>query len=462
LAHKPNQAKADTANMISTRQQFLNVAILTFCLTAQQAWAQETSSLQPTTEDLTSVENALAQSKLRQEQLSAAQQAAIRAQEEMSDKLVALALTTSEQEQSLAKAEKRLKKLKTELAKAYLSLATRRNELSKLLAGLQRLQQDPPPALVVSPNDVLQALRGAMMFSAVVPELRAKADSVKADLNTLNNLKASLDTETREHAAALQGLSQSQQQITDLIAQKQAAAEAADKDLAAERKSAEALALKAESLRDLLAKLAEARAKAEAEQAAALAAEQKRQAEEMARLTAEQQKLAAEQAKQLAEAKARAEAAANPPRIAFAKAKGTLQLPVAGTLLKAFGADTGLGHTLPGLALKTEANAQIISPVAGKVEFAGLFRSYGGLVIINPGDGYLVLLAGMDKILTVTGQSIKAGEPLGEMGLKSAELAISNDLTNQNFPVLYVEFRKNTDPIDPSPWWVANYREAMK
>jgi septal ring factor EnvC (AmiA/AmiB activator) len=356
----------------------------------------------------------------------------------------------------------RLKKLTAKLAKANLSLAARRDELSKLLAGLQRLQQDPPPALVVNPDDVLQALRGAMMFSAVVPELRAKADSVKADLKILNDLKVSLDTESREHALALQALTESQIQITDLIAQKQAAAEAADEDLAAERKSAEALALKAESLRDLLAKLAEARAKAEAEKAAALAAEQRRQAEEAARLSAEQQKLAAEQAKQAAEAKARAEAAANPPLIAFAKFQGQLQLPVAGKLLKGFGADTGLGHTLPGLALKTEAHAQITAPAAGKVEFAGPFRSYGGLVIINPGDGYLVLLAGMDKILTSTGQSIKAGEPLGVMGLKSAELAISNDLTNQNFPVLYVEFRKNTDPIDPSPWWAANSREAMK
>jgi murein hydrolase activator len=448
--------------MTRFRQQLLKGVVLTFCLTAPSAWAQETSSLQPTAEDLTSIETALTRSKARQTELSAAQQAALREQEEMSDKLVTLALTTSEQEQSLAIAEKRLKKLSTELAKANLSLAARRDELSKLLAGLQRLQQDPPPALVVNPDDVLQALRGAMMFSAVVPELRAKADSVKADLKTLNDLKASLDAETRDHTIALQTLATSRSQITDLIAQKQAAAEAADKDLAAERKSAEELALKAESLRDLLAKLAEARAEVEAEKAAALAAEQRRQAEEAARLSAEQQRLAAEQAKRDAEAKSRAEAAANPPPIAFAKAKGLLQLPVAGTLVKAFGADTGLGHTLPGLAIKTEAHAQITAPVAGKVEFAGAFRSYGGLVIINPGDGYLVLLAGMDKILTSTGQSVKAGEPLGVMGLKSAELAISNDLTNQNYPVLYVEFRKNTDPIDPSPWWVANSREAMK
>ncbi len=445
------------------RQTVLNLAVLTLCLTGNPVWTQETASLpKPTEEDLTTVENALALSKARQEELTAAQETAKREQEDMSDKLVAMALKATEQVQALAKAEKRLKKLSNELAKSKRSLNARRDELSKLLAGLQTLQQDPPPALVVNPDDVLQALRGAMMFASVVPELRAKADSLKADLKTLNDLKTSLEAETQEHALVLKALAESQQQITDLIAQKQAAAEAADKDLAAERKSAQELALKADSLRELLAKLAEARAKAEAEKAAARAAEQKKQAEAAARLSVEQQRLAAEQAKRDAEAKAKAEAASNPPPMAFVKAKGQLQFPVAGTVLRDFGADTGLGHTLPGLALKTEANAQVTSPVHGKVEFAGQFRSYGGLVIINPGDGYLVLLAGMEKILTSTGQSVKAGEPLGEMGLKSAELAISNDLTNQNFPVLYVEFRKNTDPIDPSPWWVSNNREAQK
>ncbi len=413
------------------------LAVLTLCLVADVARAddpEQTNSLPaPTQEDLSSVEAALARSKEHQAALQAAQAAALQEQEEMSNRLVAMAQTAAEQEKALAKAEKRLKTLSAELSKSGSALAARRDELSKLLAGLQRLEQDPPPALVVNPDDVLQALRGAMMFSAVVPELRAKADALKADLKLMTDLKASLDQETRDRALALQALQQSRTEITALIAEKQAAAEAADKDLATERKTAEALALKASSLRDLLAKLEEARLKAEAQKAA-----------------------------EAADAKAKAEAAANPPSMAFARAKGQLNLPVQGTAVKNFGDDTGLGHALPGLALKTEANAHVTAPVSGKVEFAGKFRSYDGLVIINPGDGYLVLLAGMEKILTATGQSVKAGEPLGEMGLKSAELAISNDLTNQDFPVLYVEFRKDSNPIDPSPWWVSNSQEAKK
>jgi murein hydrolase activator len=430
--------------MTCFRQLFRNLAVLTLCLMAAPACAQETSSVSPTPDDLANVETALTQSKAKQQELLATHDAALREQNDMSDKLVALALNQSEQEQGLVKTEKRLKKLSTELAKANLSLAKRRDELSKLLAGLQRLQQDPPPALVVNPDDVLQALRGAMMFSAVVPELRARADSVKADLKMLNDLKSSLDAESQNYNLALVTLEKSKTEINSLIAQKQTAAEAANNDLATERKNAEELALKAQSLRDLLAQLEAARLKAEAD----------RKAEEAKLAAAEAERLA----KQRAEEQARELAAQTP----FSKSKGQLHFPVAGTVLKAFGADTGLGHALPGLALQAEAHAQVIAPVSGKVEFAGPFRSYGGLVILNPGEGYLVLLAGMDKILTSTGQSVKAGEPLGEMGLKSAELAISNDLTNQNSPVLYVEFRKNSDPIDPSPWWASNSREAQK
>jgi murein hydrolase activator len=431
--------------MIRFRHKLLSAVTLTFCLAAQAAWAQETSSLpEPSQDDLTSVEQALTQSKARQAELAAAQQAAHREEEELSDKLVTLAMTASEQEQSLARADKRLKKLSTELAKAKLALAAKRNDLSKLLAGLQRLQQDPPPALVVNPDDVLQALRGAMMFSAVVPELRAKADALKADLKTLDDLKQKLEAERLEHSQGLEALAQSRTELTALISQKQAAAEAANTDLATEREAAAALALKAETLRDLLAKLAEARAKAEE-----------------ARL-AEATRFATEQEKQIAAAKAKALAEANAPPPDFAGLKAKLRFPTTGEILSAFGSDTGLGHTLPGLAIKTAPQARITSPLQGKIEFAGQFRSYGGLVIINAGQDYLVLLAGMDKILTSTGQSVKAGEPLGEMGLKSAELAISNDLTNLDSPVLYVEFRKSTLPIDPSPWWVANSQEAKK
>jgi septal ring factor EnvC (AmiA/AmiB activator) len=221
-----------------------------------------------------------------------------------------------------------------------------------------------------------------------------------------------------------------------LIAEKKALALSSRAELAAEKKRAEELAEKATSLKQLLEDLAIEKAKAEA--------------------------------KQSAEAKARAEAErilqekALKPAMAFSKSQGQLNFPAQGQILKLFGAETGLGSSVDGIVIATQKQAQVISPVAGKVEFAGKFRSYGQMVIVNPGEGYLVLLAGMDQTSAQHGQSIKAGEPVGTMGLKPGKLALSNGLTQVSTPVLYVEFRKNGDPVDPAPWWIGNRQEAMR
>jgi septal ring factor EnvC (AmiA/AmiB activator) len=99
--------------------------------------------------------------------------------------------------------------------------------------------------------------------------------------------------------------------------------------------------------------------------------------------------------------------------------------------------------------------------VDGRVEFAGPFRSYGELLILNAGEGYLVLLAGMTQISAEIGQSIRAGEPVGTMGDGPSSVALIGDIELTR-PVLYIEFRLNNEPVDPSPWWVGGRKEALK
>jgi murein hydrolase activator len=142
--------------------------------------------------------------------------------------------------------------------------------------------------------------------------------------------------------------------------------------------------------------------------------------------------------------------------------RGKLNYPVQGNILKQYGEDNGLGSPLEGVAIAVAANQNVISPVNGKVEFAGPFRSYGQLLIINAGEGYLVLLAGMKQISAEMGQSIRAGEPVGMMGEGPSSIALIGGDTELSRPVLYTEFRKNNEPVDPSPWWLGGRKEAMK
>jgi murein hydrolase activator len=404
---------------------FASTAAAPLCL-AQQAEQQ----------DLVQVEQALTASAEKQKQLQATLEAALTEQSSLSDRLVAIAETSTKQELALAKTEKRIGKLKREIAKLNLALAERQDVIAEVLMGLQSLEHNPPPALVVAPGDVLTTIRSAMVFGAVVPELRAKADEINEQLASLQTLRSELDQQGRDHAQALAAFTTSRMEMTGLLGEKQALALQSNTALAEEKQIAEALAAKATNLKQLLGALAVEQKK--------LAA--KNQIEDQARLAAEQ-KLALAQPS---------------GAMSFAKAKGQINYPVMGQILKRFGEDTGLGAAYDGIVIATEKQAQVLSPVSGKIEFAGKFRSYGQMIILNPGDGYLVVLAGLEQTQASNGQSVKAGEPVGLMGEKASAMAMTNGLTNQTTPVLYVEFRHNGDPVDPTPWWNGTRQEAMR
>ena len=106
------------------------------------------------------------------------------------------------------------------------------------------------------------------------------------------------------------------------------------------------------------------------------------------------------------------------------------------------------------------ARPQVTAPADGWVVFAGPFRSYGQLLILNAGGGYHVLLAGMERISVDLGQFVLAGEPVAVMGNGSRIAAIL--ATGSSQPVLYIEFRKDGTPIDPGPWWAAGEVEKVR
>jgi septal ring factor EnvC (AmiA/AmiB activator) len=102
----------------------------------------------------------------------------------------------------------------------------------------------------------------------------------------------------------------------------------------------------------------------------------------------------------------------------------------------------------------------VLAPADGTVKFAGEFRSYGQLLIIDVGGGYHVLLAGMERIDVQLGQFVLAGEPVAAMD--SQRLAsVGATLVGTTEPVLYIEFRKDGASIDPAPWWAASNPEKV-
>ncbi|PLX38713.1 MAG: hypothetical protein C0606_06360 [Hyphomicrobiales bacterium] len=337
-------------------------------------------------------------------------------------------------EEELEASEQRLLRLGENEDSIRASLGKRRAVLAEVLAALERIGRKPPPALAVRPEDALAAVRSAILLGGVLPELRVEAEALAADLSALTSLKREMTAERDRLKADSTRIAEERARKEALFTAKKQSQEAKVAALDVEKQRAAELAGKATSLKALIADL-------EKEiESASRAAEAARQAEE-------------------ARAKDGKTADANDagrlsPAIAFAETRGKLALPVTGVALRSFGDTDGLGGTSQGLSMSARPDSQVVSPCDGWVVYAGPFRSYGQLLILNAGDGYHVLLAGMDGIDVELGQFVLAGEPVARMGRTGSASAATLDIGSSK-PVLYIEFRKDGTSIDSSPWWTS-------
>ena len=140
------------------------------------------------------------------------------------------------------------------------------------------------------------------------------------------------------------------------------------------------------------------------------------------------------------------------PAAAFSTLKARLSKPVLGRQIIGFGERDDIGRSSTGVSFASRAGDVVVAPADSRVLYAGVFRSYGELLILDAGDGYHIVLAGMDRIDVSSGQFVSAGEPVALMGARRvASVQVAEFGAAE--PALYVEFRKDGKPVDPSPWW---------
>src|SRR5579863_2598171 len=356
--------------------------------------------------------------------------------------LIEIAAQVRTVEARIGDAEARLRPLDSREQQIRGSLDSRRAEVVEVLAALQRAGRRAPPALLVRPEDALQSLRTAMLLGSVVPELRARAEKLANDLTELVSLRKTIASERDRLAIDRDKLREDQTRLGALVDERQRKQSAIEKDMEAEGARALALSRQVDSLQGLIGKM-EQDLKSAAKAAAA----------------ASQQGTPA-----TVNGKPNLGGLKNPsrlsPAIAFASAKGLLALPVNGVKIRDFGGSDGAGGVEKGISLATRAGAQVTTPCDGWVVYAGPFRSYGQLLILNAGGGYHVLIAGMGRISVNIGQFVLTGEPVATMGTISQVASIL--AANASQPVLYIEFRKDGTPIDPGPWWAAKEGEKVR
>jgi septal ring factor EnvC (AmiA/AmiB activator) len=356
----------------------------------------------------------------------------------LSTDLIETAARLRSVESRIGAAEARLEVLDENEAAIRKNLDERRGVIGELLAALQRMGRRPPPALMVRPEDALVAVRTAIMLGAVVPEMRNEVDALAADLAQFVHVRQQITEERAALAQDFASLSDERQRMTLLVEERQKRQAETEKALDSERQRAATLARQVDNLKDLIAKLDPSAVNTPATQDAKPSAPAS--GRNNAALLRDSSKLG--------------------PAIAFASAKRALPLPVNGVKLREFGTTDRLGGTEKGISIASRAAAQVTAPCDGWVVYAGPFRSYGQLLILNAGGGYHVLLAGMERISVDLGQFVLTGEPVAVMG--GGPQMASAFAVGSNQPILYVEFRKDGIPVDPSPWWAITDSEKVR
>jgi murein hydrolase activator len=359
----------------------------------------------------------------------------------LNQQLIESAARVTGVEERIAQGQERLRPLDDREQALRTSLEQRRGVIAEVLAALQRIGRQAPPGLMIRAEDALQSVRSAMMLGAVLPEMRMQAEALASDLAELVGLRKQIADERDRLARDLLVLADERQRLSMLIEERQRRQTEAEQALGEERRRAGELARQAENLNQLIVKL---------EQGPDSAARNAR-----AGRSGDERK--AEGRPDLAALK---DPGRLSPAIAFASAKGMLPLPVNGVRIREFGAPDGLGGTEKGLSIAARSGGQITAPCDGWVVYAGPFRNYGQLLILNAGGGYHVLLAGMERISVDLGQFVVTGEPVAVMGGGAQAAAAIAGGTSQ--PVLYVEFRKDGVPVDPGPWWAANEGQKVR
>ncbi len=406
---------------------------LVFCL---PSFANETDP-----DRLQEIEGEIEDRAERQETLEAEANALAEEVQEIRQQLIDAAARVQARERDVTDSETRLEGLEAAQAVLLARLETRRAELTDTLAALQRLDRNPPPALAVKPDDAVSAMRSALLLSTIVPKLETDAREIRERLEELEIVKADLVNEQATFDTASLDLTGERQTLNELLEAK-VTAEAAVRALAEEEATALAtLSREAENLKDLIARLeARAASRTPAPRPTFVERPSPRETEQ----TPSDQQVAA-LAPNLA------------PSHMFSASKGLIRPPVEGVSLGRYGTDDGLGGTVQGLTLETRPQAPVTAPFDGRIAFAGPFRRYGQLLILEVGEGYHLLLAGMTRIDGIVGQNVLAGEPVGAMGLSRSE---ETSETGSDKPALYIELRRNGTPVDPRPWFVASDRKA--
>jgi len=367
---------------------------------------------------LEEVKRALGEGREKARQLKNKAQAIERDLATLRRDMVAAAHIIQEQERRAMGLVKALVELKAEEQAKLARFAARRVQLAGILVALQRVARYPPEALIAQPMPPADTMRSAILLRAVMPEIENRAHRLRDDLEGLSQARNEMAKKKTQLANVTAGLESEHQRLAVLFGQNTALKHRTLAERRTEARRLKSLAGEAATLRELLNRL-----------------------NKSPRIAPRRQRPEAERRPPPETGATVAGLPAGLTGAPISGQRGKLPPPAVGRIVGRYGQTTRTGLTKKGISLQTASGAQVVAPYEGRVVYAGIFRGYGELLIIEHGEGYHSLLSGLARIDGTMGQWVVAGEPVGVMGRP-----------DNGKPVLYVELRRNGQPINPLPW----------
>ena len=309
--------------------------------------------------------------------------------------LVKTAKAVQDNEKTLQRLDIRIKDLRGEKQALSTKLEKDRASIANLILALDRINRIPTEALIVTPESPYKTAQSAMLLEEILPTLNSQAKELKDNLKRLQDISAELDEKREQVVAAAKELKSEQARLNALVDKRTKLYASTRSDLAAEKKRIQSISAQSSNLRDLVKNLEEERTRAQSSE----------------------------------------------KRIATPVPKpGKPRLPLPGIITTSYDEPDNFGAPSKGIDIEGRAGALVVAPMGGVVQFAGFFKNYGNMVILEHESGWHSLIAGLENIDTVVGQSISVGEPLGVLH-KSA---------SGQKPVLYYELRYKGKPVNPA------------
>jgi septal ring factor EnvC (AmiA/AmiB activator) len=327
-------------------------------------------------------------------------------------RLIANAAKVQELEAAYESTQGELKELSAKERVLLSDLDRDRDRVAHLLAVLQRLYSDKPPALALRPDDSLAAARGTMQLGVMLPPVYEQVAELDRSLKTLTATQAALKAKADDAQREAAELTSSRAELDKLLQQRNSETVAAEAKLAGVRAVTETVAKQTQSLKTLIDRIATLRASAGSSRGMTVVSARNSNAGTLQR--------------------------------------GSLRVPVIGSAEPGDPAGPGLtpGVNRPqGLWFSSRGLAQAVAPGDSEVVFAGSYQNLGLVLILEMLGGYHLTLAGLGRIDVHIGDLVLAGEPVGV-------------LPGGNAARLYLELRRNGQTVDPAPWMSAELRKA--